>query len=186
MPQVDNINSSNMERLANDAKNLAGKAGKTFVDWNLKTSGLAGAAIGGSLAGLGGADLGNAIGAMAVGKKIQDYVEDSSGYTQKINKLEEYIKESNIKNNERVLATAFSNHKHGEEYNREADIQKAREYLSMNSNKIKDIKETSERQYVQSLHAMRSIYNQNYDEDPNEKVIETMGKIIDKDIKPND
>ena len=186
MPQVDNINSSNMERLANDAKNLAGKAGKTFVDWNLKTSGLAGAAIGGALAGLGGADLGNAIGAMAVGKKIQDYVEDSSGYTQKINKLEEYIKESNIKNNERVLATAFSNHKHGEEYNREADIQKAREYLSMNSNKIKDIKETSERQYVQSLHAMRSIYNQNYDEDPNEKVIETMGKIIDKDIKPND
>lgn len=56
----------------------------------------------------------------------------------------------------------------------------------MDSNKIKDIKETSERQYVQSLHAMRSIYNQNYDEDPNEKVIETMGKIIDKDIKPND
>lgn len=186
MPEVYNTNSSNLKRLSNDATNLVKGAAKGFVKGNMATSGIAGAAIGGSLAGLGGADIGNAIGSMAVGKKIQEYIEDNSGYTQKINKLEEYIKESNIKNNERTLATAFSNHKHGAEYNKDADIQQAREYLSMNSNKINDIKEPSERQYVQSLHAMRSIYNQNYDEDPNEKVIETMGKIIDKDIKPND
>lgn len=187
MPEVKNDNNSDLYRAASKTAGLAKTAGRVFVEGNKKTSGLAGASMGASLAGLGGADIGNVFASMAVGKKVQNYIEDgASSYAQKVNKLEEYIKESNIKNNERVLATAFSNHKHGEEYNRDADIQKARDYLGMDSNKIKDIKETSERQYVQSLHAMRSIYNQNYDDDPNEKVIETMGKIIDKDIKPND
>ena len=193
MPDVkNNEQKSAIERYGNKAIDKGLSLGKKTVQgtlyMNKASSGLAGGAVGGTLAGLGGADLGNVFASMAVGKTVQNYVESGtkSMLEEKKAKLEEYLHERNIKNNERTLATAFSNHKHGAEYNKDADIQQAREYLSMNSNKINDIKEPSERQYVQSLHAMRSIYNQNYDEDPNEKVIETMGKIIDKDIKPND
>ena len=151
--------------------------------------GIAGGVIGASLAGLGGQDIATTIGAAAVGQKIENYVETGAEntYIEKKEELEQKLKDIDMKNNERTLATAFSNHKDNAKYDKKADIQQAREYLGMESSNIKNIQNKSERQYVQALHAMRSIYSkENYDEqDPNERVIETMEKIIDKDIKPN-
>lgn len=192
MPDVKNNKpQSDWEGLKDGVKGL-GKIGWAAGKGIYKKGsdmGIAGGVIGASLAGLGGQDIATTIGAAAVGQKIENYVGTSAEntYIEKKEELEQKLKDIDMKNNERVLATAFSNHKDNENYDKKADIQQAREYLGMNSDNIKNIQNKSERQYVQALHAMRSIYSkENYDEqDPNERVIETMEKIIDKDIKPN-
>lgn len=192
MPDVKNNKpQSDWEGLKDGVKGL-GKIGWAAGKGIYKKGsdlGIAGGVIGASLAGLGGQDIATTIGAAAVGQKIENYVETSAGNTfiEKKEELEQKLKDIDMKNNERTLATAFSNHKDNAKYDKKADIQQAREYLGMNSENIKNIQNKSERQYVQALHAMRSIYSkENYDEqDPNERVIETMEKIIDEDIKPN-
>ena len=192
MPDVKNNKpQSDWEGLKDGVKGL-GKIGWAAGKGIYKKGsdmGIAGGVIGASLAGLGGQDIATTIGAAAVGQKIENYVGTSAEntYIEKKEELEQKLKDIDMKNNERTLATAFSNHKDNAKYDKKADIQQAREYLGMNSDNIKNIQNKSERQYVQALHAMRSIYSkENYDEqDPNERVIETMEKIIDKDIKPN-
>lgn len=192
MPEVKNNKpQSDWEGLKDGVKGL-GKAGWATGKGIYKKGsdmGIAGGVIGASLAGLGGQDIATTIGAAAVGQKIENYVGTSAEntYIEKKEELEQKLKDIDMKNNERTLATAFSNHKDNAKYDKKADIQQAREYLGMDSSNIKNIQNKSERQYVQALHAMRSIYSkENYDEqDPNERVIETMEKIIDKDIKPN-
>ena len=192
MPDVKNNKpQSDWEGLKDGVKGL-GKIGWAAGKGIYKKGsdmGIAGGVIGASLAGLGGQDIATTIGAAAVGQKIENYVETGAEntYIEKKEELEQKLKDIDMKNNERTLATAFSNHKDNAKYDKKADIQQAREYLGMNSDNIKNIQNKSERQYVQALHAMRSIYSkENYDEqDPNERVIETMEKIIDKDIKPN-
>ena len=192
MPDVKNNKpQSDWEGLKDGVKGL-GKIGWAAGKGIYKKGsdmGIAGGVIGASLAGLGGQDIATTIGAAAVGQKIENYVETGAEntYIEKKEELEQKLKDIDMKNNERTLATAFSNHKDNAKYDKKADIQQAREYLGMESSNIKNIQNKSERQYVQALHAMRSIYSkENYDEqDPNERVIETMEKIIDKDIKPN-
>lgn len=192
MPDVKNNKpQSDWEGLKDGVKGL-GKIGWAVGKGIYKKGsdmGIAGGVIGASLAGLGGQDIATTIGAAAVGQKIENYVETGAEntYIEKKEELEQKLKDIDMKNNERTLATAFSNHKDNAKYDKKADIQQAREYLGMESSNIKNIQNKSERQYVQALHAMRSIYSkENYDEqDPNERVIETMEKIIDKDIKPN-
>ena len=192
MPDVKNNKpQSDWEGLKDGVKGL-GKIGWAAGKGIYKKGsdmGIAGGVIGASLAGLGGQDIATTIGAAAVGQKIENYVETGAKntYIEKKEELEQKLKDIDMKNNERTLATAFSNHKDNAKYDKKADIQQAREYLGMESSNIKNIQNKSERQYVQALHAMRSIYSkENYDEqDPNERVIETMEKIIDKDIKPN-
>lgn len=192
MPDVKNNKpQSDWEGLKDGVKGL-GKIGWAAGKGIYKKGsdmGIAGGVIGASLAGLGGQDIATTIGAAAVGQKIENYVGTSAEntYIEKKEELEQKLKDIDMKNNERTLATAFSNHKDNAKYDKKADIQQAREYLVMNSDNIKNIQNKSERQYVQALHAMRSIYSkENYDEqDPNERVIETMEKIIDEDIKPN-
>ena len=192
MPDVKNNKpQSDWEGLKDGVKGL-GKIGWAAGKGIYKKGsdmGIAGGVIGASLAGLGGQDIATTIGAAAVGQKIENYVGTSAEntYIEKKEELEQKLKDIDMKNNERTLATAFSNHKDNAKYDKKADIQQAREYLGMESSNIKNIQNKSERQYVQALHAMRSIYSkENYDEqDPNERVIETMEKIIDKDIKPN-
>lgn len=192
MPDVKNNKpQSDWEGLKDGVKGL-GKIGWAAGKGIYKKGsdmGIAGGVIGASLAGLGGQDIATTIGAAAVGQKIENYVGTSAEntYIEKKEELEQKLKDIDMKNNERTLATAFSNHKDNAKYDKKADIQQAREYLGMNSDNIKNIQNKSERQYVQALHAMRSIYSkENYDEqDPNERVIETMEKIIDEDIKPN-
>lgn len=191
MPNVKNNNpKSDWEQFRDGVKTVAGIGYEGIKRGNLAASGLAGATIGSSLAGTAGADIAETIGSIATGKRIQTYSEDviKEQYNDKKNKLEQYLKDVSIKNDERTLATAFSNHKDGKEYNKEEDIQKAREYLNYNKEKIDKMQNKSEQQYVQALHAMRNVYSKdNFDEeDPNERVIETMQKIVDKDIKPND
>lgn len=192
MPDVKNNKpQSDWEGLKDGVKGL-GKIGWAAGKGIYKKGsdfGIAGGVIGASLAGLGGQDIATTIGAAAVGQKIENYVETGAEntYIEKKEELEQKLKDIDMKNNERTLATAFSNHKDNAKYDKKADIQQAREYLGMESSNIKNIQNKSERQYVQALHAMRSIYSkENYDEqDPNERVIETMEKIIDEDIKPN-
>lgn len=161
---------------------------KVFKKGNLATSGLAGAAMGGALAGMADQNIANVAGAMATGHKAQEYMQGKikEQYTDKKEKISNVLDKIKIKNDERELAASFAKHKNGKKYNKKSDIQEARKYLNMKPEEVKNIKNESEKHYVQSLHAMRNVYaKNNYDEeDPNERVIRTMEKVVDKDIQP--
>lgn len=167
----------------------AAKAGYNFISDKQIHSGMAGAVIGGSLAGVGGADLAETIGAVGVGKKAQEAIEAKSEnlMAEKKQKWENYLKDIDIRDNDRRLASDFSKYKNGSEYNSNQDIQKTRDYLNMTSEEVSNIKNKPEQNFVKSLHATRDLYANTYlDEDPNEKVIETMEKVINKEIEPVD
>lgn len=188
MPNVKNNNpKSDYEDMKDGVKGVARGTWDVLKAGNKATSGLAGAVIGGSLAGLSGQNLANTIGSVLVGEKIQDNLEEKAdtAYNTARANWEQHVRETHYRNDQRNLATAFSNFKGEAEYNQAADIQQARQYLKMPSNKINDIPEENVRQYVQALHAMRSINSKNFEGDANEKTIETMEKIIRGEIQPN-
>lgn len=180
MPDVKNNNPS----LLKYGKSAAKFGGKVLIKGNKLMGKAGGAIVGATFAGLQGANPGEVAGAAVVGKHVQDNLEEkmSSGK----DKMLHTINDIKIKNDEKTLATAFSNYKNGRDYDKGTDINQARNYLNMDSKKIKDIKDISEKQYVQALHAMRNIYkNDKYnDEDAYERVMDTMDKIIDKEIEP--
>lgn len=184
MPEVTNNNPS-LWKLGKSAGGTAAKGvGKVLWEANKLGAKAGGAIIGATFAGLTGADASQVIGAGVLGKNAITAVGNKG--VQAKDKMLETINGVKIRNDEKTLATAFSNYKAGKEYDRGTDINQARNYLNMDSNKIKDIKNTSERQYVQALHAMRNAYNKDEysEEDPNERVIETMEKIVNEEIEP--
>ena len=180
MPDVKNNNPS----LGKMALNGAKAAGNFVVKGNKLLSKAGGYIVGSTFAGLQGANPADVAGSAIIGKHVQDNIENKVGSGKE--KVLHTISDVKIKNDEKTLATAFSNYKNGRDYDRGTDINQARNYLNMDSNKIKEIKDISERQYVQALHAMRNIYNKDKynDEDPNERVMETMEKIVEKEIEP--
>ena len=208
MPNVKNKNPNNDEKSFKDGiKGLGKMAGKAFVDGNKATSGLAGGVIGGTLAGLSGQNIANTVGSVIVGKKIQDHLEKKGGtaYDNAIAKWEQHVKDTNIRNNERTLATAFSNFKNSESYKRDIDEYGGAQlgdddqdiidnltydYLDMSREEIEAIEDDDKRAYVQSLHAMNDIYKQNPDEYygniGDARIIHTVQKINRGEIQPND
>lgn len=184
---AENQNNNNTSLKQKAIKGL-GVPYKIFKKGNLATSGLAGAAMGGALAGMSDQNIANVAGAMATGNKAQEYMQAKikEQYTDKKEKLNNVLENIKMKDNERELATSFAKHKEGKKYDKKSDIQEARKYLNMKPEEVKNIKKESEKHYVQSLHAMRNAYaKNNYDEeDPNERVIKTMEKVINKDIQP--
>ena len=57
----------------------------------------------------------------------------------------------------------------------------------MTQEEVKNMPDKEAQKFVQSLHATRELYANTYTEDDiNEKVVETMEKIIDKKIEPVD
>ena len=205
MPNVKNKNpKSDWEQLKDGVTGFGKMAGKSIWEGNKATSGLAGMAIGGALAGLSGQNIANTIGSMAVGKKIQDHAEEKAGtaYENAISKWEQHLTDTNIRNNERTLATAYSNFRdsggykkamNGDDYDG-SDEEWVHEgiiydYLDMNKEEIEAIQDEDERIFAQALHAMKDIYRRNPDEHfgnaTNEKIINTMSKIRRGEIKPN-
>ena len=161
-----------------------------FVKNNLPGAGMAGAIIGGTLAGLGGANIAETVGAMGVGKRamqrasegVSDALKD-----KKKAKLEKTVKEAQARPYEKQLAGDFIEHKDGKAFDTGRELKKAKEYLEMSNEDIEKIQDQSEKNYVQSLHATRDLYKDQYEgEDADKKVLETMEKIFDEDIKPWD
>lgn len=149
---------------------------------------LAGMALSGTLAGVAGKNLAETGAAMAVGRKMQKNTEAYVGdlYEEKKEYMSKKLLEIKQDRNKAKLESDFQNYKNGAKVNRNADIQSARDYLAMEKDKIPEIKSEPERQYVQSLHAMRDLYiKDGLDEDPTERVIQSMENIIDKDEQKN-
>ena len=184
MPEVTNNNRSLLKMTGSVLKGAGSIAKDVVIGGNKIAAKAGGAIVGTTFAGLQGADASKMIGAALLGKNIQDSAVNKAKEGK--DKIQETISGVKIKNDEKTLATAFSNYKNGRDYDRGTDINQARNYLNMDSNKIKDIKDKSERQYVQALHAMRNIYNEDKynDADSNERVIETMEKIVNEEIQP--
>lgn len=112
-------------------------------------------------------------------KNTEAYAKDT--FEEKKEYMEGKILEAKQKYNKYKLENDFQNYKNGAKVNRNADIQSARNYLAMNSKQIEKIKSEPERQYVQSLHAMRNLYDKDGIEgDSAERVIQSMENIIDK------
>ena len=190
MPEVKNNNPRTNGEKMQDETNETLETLKKYMKPSDINYAFTGGAISATLAAMAGQDLSTVVGSTMVGARAGQYVKQETEdlYEEKKMELKKMLNDIDVRDKERTLATAFSNHKDKKEYNRDADIQKARKYLGIDDDKIKDIQNKSERQYVQALHAMRDIYSKdNYNnEDPNEKVINTMEKIIKKEIKPKD
>lgn len=198
-PKVSNVSNnagtesnSNGETKNNDeSKNeknwkYYAKKGLRYTGKGIKMAdslGIAGMALSGTLAGVAGKNIAETGAAMAVGRKMQKnteaYAKDT--FEEKKEYMEGKILEAKQKYNKYKLENDFQNYKNGAKVNRNADIQSARNYLAMNSKQIEKIKSEPERQYVQSLHAMRNLYDKDGIEgDSAERVIQSMENIIDK------
>lgn len=172
------------EKMTNES--FMSKVGKHLIPGK-KEFGIANGIIGATMAGMAGKDLSTVIGSYMVGERAGEYVVQKTDdlYEEKKYELQKLLSDMDIKEKEKKLSETFSNKKEHKNYNKNADIQSARNYLGMNEEQVKNIQNKSEQQYVQALHAMRDAYNKsNYnDEDPNEKVINTMEKIIEQKVK---
>ena len=170
---------STLSKVGDYAKAGAGFAVKSSMQ-------LGGALTGFAVSTMGGANLSEITAATLAGKKTGDYLYDGTSnlLDSSRNKLDNTVRAIAIKNNEATLANRFDDYKNGEKYNLKKDLQDVRDYLSMSSKKVDDMQEGSEKQYVQSIHAMREIYNKNFEDDPNQRVMKTMEKIIKERVKP--
>lgn len=173
---------------AEKAWDLTKKGVKAFNDhqWN---GGLAGAVMGATLSAVAGADIAETIGSTGVGRKAQIAMQANAEnmIAEKRMEWEKHLREIDIRENDRNLASSFRDYKDGEAYNKNADIQKTRDYLNMTHDEVNNMPDKEAQKFVQSLHATRELYANTYtEEDINEKVIETMEKIIDKKIEPVD
>ncbi len=163
---------------------------KNFAKEHMPGAGAAGAIMGGTLAGLSGANIAETVGAMGVGKRAMQRVNDVATDTlkdKKKAKLEKTLKEAQAKPYEKQLAGDFIEHKGGKEFDTGRELNRAKKYLEMSDEEVEQIQDQSEKNYVQSLHATRDLYKDQYEgEDADKKVLETMEKIFDEDIKPWD
>lgn len=182
---TENINEKDWKYYAKKGLKYTGKGIKMVDKYSPD---LAGMALSGTLAGVAGKNLAETGAAMAVGRKMQKNTEAYIGdlYEEKKEYMSKKLLEIKQDRNKAKLESDFQNYKNGAKVNRNADIQSARNYLAMKKDKIPEIKSEPERQYVQSLHAMRDLYiKDGLDEDPTERVIQSMENIIDKDEKKN-
>lgn len=182
---TENINEKDWKYYAIKGLKYTGKGIKMVDKYSPD---LAGMALSGTLAGVAGKNLAETGAAMAVGRKMQKNTEAYIGdlYEEKKEYMSKKLLEIKQDRNKAKLESDFQNYKNGAKVNRNADIQSARNYLAMEKDKIPEIKSEPERQYVQSLHAMRDLYiKDGLDEDPTERVIQSMENIIDKDEKKN-
>lgn len=182
---TENINEKDWKYYAIKGLKYTGKGIKMVDKYSPD---LAGMALSGTLAGVAGKNLAETGAAMAVGRKMQKNTEAYIGdlYEEKKEYMSKKLLEIKQDRNKAKLESDFQNYKNGAKVNRNADIQSARNYLAMKKDKIPEIKSEPERQYVQSLHAMRDLYiKDGLDEDPTERVIQSMENIIDKDEKKN-
>ena len=168
--------------IADNWKNAAKGVGNFLWEANKKTSGMAGAVLGGTLSGMGGANIAETIGSMAVGSKAQHRVEEK--ITENRKKLDNYFAEKDIKNSEQKLANKFSKYKNGGQYQPE-DVDQALNYLKMTKEQVSNIPDISQKQYVQALHATRNVLSKKYQgEELEDRVVETMNKVVNQEIKP--
>lgn len=169
--------------IADNWKNAAKGFGNFIVDANKKSSGLAGAVIGGTLAGVAGKDIVETAAAAGVGYKIQNNVIEEK-IEQGRGALKDYFAEKDIKNSEQILANNFNKYKNGADYKPE-DVDMAQNYLKMTKEQVSNIPDASQKQYVQSLHATRNVLSKKYQgEELDNKVVETMHKVVNKEIPP--
>ena len=164
------------------AKGVAGKTWGVVKKSQSYADGLAGAVIGGSLSGIGGANIAETMGAMAVGSKVQHRVEDKISEGRQ--KITNYFDEKEIAYNEQELANSFSKYKNGEQYKPE-DVNRAQDYLKMTKEQVSNIPDRSQKQYVQSLHATRDVLSKKYKgEELDQRVTATLHKVVNKEIVP--
>ena len=163
-------------------KDYANSAWKGVKAVHSASSGLAGAMLGGVFAGMAGGNMADTIAAMSTGASIENKA--TNKLSEKKQQIGEYLTDRNIRNKEQELANNFSEYKNGGQY-QPTDINQAMNYLQMTKEQVSNIPSQPEKQYVQSLHATRDALKEKYQgAELDDKVIETLEKVVYKEIQP--
>lgn len=92
------------------------------------------------------------------------------------------------KRHQRKLATSYRNYKEENNLDDDQMAQETQKFRNMNSQQINQMAEGSGKRYAKSLHAMKSIFDEQSEDndESNEKFNDTLGKIKSGEIEPDE